>query len=127
MALAKAEENALFISIHMNTYPQEGCNGTQVWYTDRFPEAKALADAIQTRIKSELQAENTRKTKAAASSIYLLHRAVCPAILIECGFLSNNQESALLCTAEYRAALALVFFAEIAKIFEGPLAGMAEK
>ena len=115
LALMKAQENALFISIHMNTYPGEACKGTQVWYTPAFPEAKTLADAVQAGVKEALQQENKRKTKAATSAIYLLHRATCPAILIECGFLTNKEESALLCTPAYRAALALVIFESLSK------------
>ena len=115
LALMRAQENALFVSIHMNTYPSEACKGTQVWYTPAFPEAKVLADAVQTEVKNVLQQENGRKTKAATSAIYLLHHATCPAILIECGFLTNKEESALLCTTEYRAALALVIFEAISK------------
>ncbi len=115
LAMMQAQENAVFISIHMNTYPGEACRGTQVWYTANFPEAKALADAVQMGVKEALQPENTRKTKAATSAIYLLHRATCPAILIECGFLTNREESALLCTSDYRAALALIIFEAVSK------------
>lgn len=115
LALMQAQEKAIFISIHMNTYPQESCRGTQVWYAADSPEAKTLADAVQTGVREALQPQNTRKIKAATSAIYLLHRATCPAILIECGFLTNGEESALLCSADYRASLALVIFEAIAK------------
>ena len=118
LALMGTRENAVFISIHMNTYPGEGCRGTQVWYAKDFPLAQALADTVQAEVKQVLQPENNRKTKAATSAIYLLHRATCPAILIECGFLTNSAESALLCTPEYRAALALVIFESLAKNFQ---------
>lgn len=117
LALMQAQENAVFISIHMNTYPAESCQGTQVWYTPAFAEAKTLADAVQTGVREALQPENQRKTKAATSAIYLLHRATCPAILVECGFLTNSEESALLCTPDYRMALALVIFEATVKNF----------
>lgn len=118
LALMGTRENAVFISIHMNTYPSEACRGTQVWYAKDFPLAQALADTVQAEVKQVLQPENNRKTKAATSAIYLLHRATCPAILIECGFLTNSAESSLLCTPEYRAALALVIFESLAKNFQ---------
>ncbi|MBQ3063401.1 MAG: N-acetylmuramoyl-L-alanine amidase [Clostridia bacterium] len=118
LALMKAQENALFISIHMNTYPGESCRGTQIWYAPAYETAKTLAADLQTAVKAHLQPENHRKVKAATSAIYLLHRATCPAILIECGFLTNPQESALLCTPDYRMALALVIFEAAAKNFQ---------
>ncbi len=127
LALMGTRENAVFISIHMNTYPSEGCKGTQVWYAADFPQAKALASSVQETVRQALQPQNDRKIKAATSAIYLLHRATCPAILIECGFLTNSAESALLCTPDYRAALALVIFEATAKNLEGALAGSTEK
>jgi N-acetylmuramoyl-L-alanine amidase len=51
--------------------------------------------------------------KAATSSIYLLHHLTCPAVLVECGFLSNPQEAALLATEEYQNQLAFLLFLAI--------------
>ena len=117
LALMGEAENAVFVSIHMNTYPSERCQGAQVWYSPAFSEAQALAEAVQNGIRDTLQPQNSRKIKRAASAIYLLHRATCPAILIECGFLTNSEECALLCDDAYRAALALVIFESLAKKF----------
>ena len=63
--------------------------------------------------KSVLSPENNRKIKQAGSNIFLLDRFDGTAILIECGFLSNDAERELLNTAEYRQKLAAVFSSAI--------------
>lgn len=110
LKIAEKYENAVFISIHMNTFPQESCQGMQVWYSQNDASSKVLADALQSRVRSLLQPQNNRRTKAATSSIYLLKKAKCPAVLVECGFLSNAEECALLSEPSYRQKLALVLF-----------------
>jgi N-acetylmuramoyl-L-alanine amidase len=68
---------------------------------------------IQQENKEQLQNENTRKTKAATSAIHLLHNAQCPAVLVECGFLSNPEEAARFEGSEYRQKVAFVLFSAI--------------
>ena len=110
LKIAEKYENAVFISIHMNTFPQESCQGVQVWYSQNNASSKVLADDLQARVKTLMQPQNNRRTKASTSSIYLLKKATCPAVLVECGFLSNAEECALLSKALYRQKLALVLF-----------------
>lgn len=104
--IAEETENAVFVSIHMNSYPQKQYSGLQVWYSPNHPASREIAQTIQSTAREVLQPENTRGVKAAGSSIYLLHRLQCPAVLVECGFLSNPEEAALLNTEEYRGKLA---------------------
>lgn len=107
LAFMKQYPNSVFISIHMNTFPNGSCRGTQVWYSQNDERSAALADAVQTRVRSVLQPENNRRIKAATSSIYLLRHASVPAILVECGFLTTPDECELLSSPSYQRKLAL--------------------
>ena len=66
-----------------------------------------LAKTIHATTQELLQPENDRPVKRSGSSIYLLHHLQCPAVLVECGFLSNPEEAALLADEAYRQQLAL--------------------
>lgn len=105
--------NSLFISIHMNAFPQTRYSGMQVWYGTGDLRSIEIAGAIQ-NASSALMPDNTRKIKAAGSNIYLLDRIETPAVLVECGFLSNPAEAERLSHEEYRYALAAVIFSAIA-------------
>ena len=98
---------AVFVSLHMNTYPHPSCKGVQVWYSDNHDASLQLAKTIHTTTQTLLQPENDRPIKRSGSSIYLLHHLECPAVLVECGFLSSPDEAALLGNESYRQQLAL--------------------
>ena len=102
--------NSILISIHMNTFPLDTCEGVQVWYSQNDERSAMLAKQIQDGIKEHLQSSNNRKIKAATSSIYLLRHAKTPAVLVECGFLSTPSECARLCDTSYQQKLALTLF-----------------
>ncbi len=102
--------NCILVSIHMNTFPLQNCEGTQVWYSQNDARSAALAKQIQENVKAHLQPANNRKIKAATSSIYLLRHAKTPAVLVECGFLSTPAECERLCESTYQKKLALVLF-----------------
>lgn len=105
-SIAESYDDAYFVSIHMNAFPQAQYRGLQVYYSVHSPLSKDLADTIQSHTKRSLQPQNHRSVKAAGSSIYLLDRLSCPAVLIECGFLSNPEECALLSDQTYQKQLA---------------------
>lgn len=104
---------ATFVSIHMNRFPVSKYSGLQVYYTKNESGSQELADSVQSTVKAYLQPENARETKAAGSEIYVLDKASCRAILIECGFLSNPEELGKLKTDEYQTRLAVCIFAAI--------------
>ncbi|MBR2463811.1 MAG: N-acetylmuramoyl-L-alanine amidase [Clostridia bacterium] len=106
---------SILISIHMNTYPGVACSGLQVWYSQNNDLSAELANAVQGGVKSVLQPQNNRKTKVAITSIYLLRHAENPAILIECGFISNLEECERLATPSYQKELALAIFTSLHK------------
>lgn len=106
--LLVAEQNpgAIFVSIHMNSYSASKYHGFQAYYTvNDNGESRQLAEAIQARVRADLQSDNNRQVKAAGENIYLLNHAVGTAVLLECGFLSNPEECSRLSEPEYREAL----------------------
>lgn len=113
LRIAEETPDCIFVSIHMNTYPLSSCHGLQVWYSPNNPVSRTLADCVQSTAKSVLQPDNDRHVSATGSGIYLMHRLTVPAILVECGFLSNPDEAALLATEEYRQQLAFTIFCGI--------------
>lgn len=115
LALARAHENCIFVSIHMNKFPVEKYSGLQVYYSKNNEESRALAEVIQAEAGKYLHGGNSRAVKAADSSIYILHHIKVPAVLVECGFLSNPEEAALLQTEAYQNKLAAVIFAAVAE------------
>lgn len=106
--IAKNNPEAVFVSIHMNTLPIEKYKGLQVFYTEQNDANRALAQVIQNTVRSTLQQDNNRVAKDAEGKIYILDRINQPAILIECGFLSNREETTLLKDEAYQAKLAYV-------------------
>ncbi|MBO5294528.1 MAG: N-acetylmuramoyl-L-alanine amidase [Clostridia bacterium] len=111
--IAEETDGAVFVSIHMNSYPLPQYDGLQVWYSPNNAHSKVLAETIQGIVCEQLQPENDRQVKQATQSIYLLHHLKCPAVLVECGFLSNPTEAERLNDPEYREQLAFLIFLSI--------------
>ena len=105
--LANSHPEALLISLHMNKFPQEYCKGIQLYYSPNNGESLPLAQALH-RLVKDFQKDNNREIKEATSAIYLLDRVQIPGILVECGFLSNNEEASLLKTEGYRKKLSVL-------------------
>ena len=95
----------VLLSIHQNQFQQPQYGGTQVFYSAGHPQAKALAQMIQSSVIETLQPNNKRQIKASGSSIFLLYKAQRPSVLIECGFLSNPEELQLLKNRTYDTEL----------------------
>ena len=110
---AESYENAVFVSIHMNKFPVEKYSGLQVYYSRANETSKSIAESIQNKTADFLQPENRRKIKPADSSIYVLDHLEIPAVLIECGFLSNRAETELLCDPQYQDKLACIIYAAV--------------
>lgn len=107
LKLMEETDNAIFISIHQNKYPQEKYSGLQVFYSPNNSEQSSLlARNIQENVVELLQPENERQIKECGTSVYLIYNAVKPAVLVECGFLSNYNEAQLLKTEQYQRKIA---------------------
>lgn len=93
----------LVLSIHMNEYAGRSQSGPQVFYREECPAGRLLAGALQEAMNGALAPERTRG--ALGGDYYILTLGV-PSALVECGFLSNKKEEALLLTPQYRQRVA---------------------
>ena len=105
--IAEETENPVFLSIHLNQFQEARYHGAQVFYSRNHPGSKALAEALQTALAEGADPENTRQAKQAANTIYLMKKLECPAVIIECGFLSNPAEAERLQREDYQKQLAV--------------------
>ena len=110
LQLIRDNPDCLFISIHLNKFTQSRYWGAQVFYSSNHPESQRLAESIQQSIQTRLQPDTRRAVKVGNENSYLLKNAEVPAVIVECGFLSNDEELALLKTEEYRARVAYCIY-----------------
>lgn len=95
----------LAVSIHQNSYSQEGVCGPQIFYYKTSEQGKRLAELLQERLNSMPECMNRRVAKANGDYYLLLHVS-CPIVIAETGFLSNWQEAGMLVTEAYQDRLA---------------------
>ena len=101
-AVANAQRNAIFVSIHFNSAPREGANGIETYYYSR--KSGSLAAAVH---RSVVRATGTEDRRVRARGFYVIRNTRVPAILVECGFLTNRSEGARIAgSAAYRQRLA---------------------
>ena len=96
--------NSRLISIHQNHYPEEKYRGSQVFYSP-VTGSRQWAESLQKILTTQVDPKNHRESKS-AGEVYLLQHTHCPAILVECGFLSNREEAALLQEPSYQKKIA---------------------
>ncbi|MGN0748215.1 MAG: N-acetylmuramoyl-L-alanine amidase [Christensenellales bacterium] len=89
----------LVISIHMNAYPLTSVRGAQVYYNPECDISKNLATSIQNCFKVDLP---YAKSSPGIGDYFILNCTNTPAVIIECGFLSNSEEETLLLSSDYR-------------------------
>ena len=103
--------SATLISIHQNSLPgHPEVSGAQVFY-NTVPRAKRLAEVVQNQLNVFHNVGNEKLSKQIDSGVYLMKEVSCPAILVECGFLSNPTEANALCTEKYQKQLVLAIAA----------------
>lgn len=106
--LVNSTQGAILVSIHQNSLPSsKRTQGAQVFYGKEEGSAE-LANTVQRALNQTVNAGNEKTKKAIDASIFLMKNVTAPAILIECGFLSNESETALLKSADYQQKLAIV-------------------
>lgn len=96
------------ISLHMNEFTLPSRRGAQVFYKGEDSFSVKLAECVQRRLNG--LREGDREYSALTGDYYVLNVSPCPAVLVECGFLSNPEDEALLVTEEYREKLAYTIF-----------------
>ncbi|MDR2908846.1 MAG: N-acetylmuramoyl-L-alanine amidase [Oscillospiraceae bacterium] len=113
LAITKEYPNAIFISIHQNKFGISASRGLQVFYGSNHAGSKTLADIVQQNTVDMIQPDNERETKKGGSNLFLIHRAECPAILVECGFLSNAKDAELLQDETFQAQLGFLILRSV--------------
>lgn len=105
VSMVESQENAVLLSIHQNIFTDRKYHGAQVFFAST-EGSQELAVHTQEVLRTTLDPENSRQAKPIPDTVYLMNHISCPAILVECGFLSNPEEEALLRSDSYQTKLA---------------------
>lgn len=102
--LVSETDDPVLISIHQNTFPDSRYHGAQVFYSEK---GKEFASLMQHGLVANIP-NNNKRTAKRAEGVYLMQHVDCVGILIECGFLSNPEEEALLRDKDYQKKLCAI-------------------
>lgn len=108
--MANSIPECVLISVHQNKYPSEIVRGAEIMYAET-PGSKELGVITQSNMVLVLDPENRRVAHSAPSQLLLTSSVNCPAILAECGFMSNPQEAGLLADGNYQTKIAMTLIA----------------
>lgn len=106
-------KNRILVSIHQNKFEQSQYFGTQMFYSKNNARSAVLAEELRKSVTGLLQPDNKRELKQADSNIYILDKAEVPAVIVECGFLSNYEESQKLADNSYQQQMAFAIYSGI--------------
>lgn len=107
--------NSICVSIHQNTFSDSKFNGAQMFYSDKNETSEQFATIMQQQFVANLQPDNKREIKLCGKELYLCYYCDNPAVMVECGFLSNPEEAAKLTTTDYQKKVAFTIFTGINK------------
>ncbi|MBO6266924.1 MAG: N-acetylmuramoyl-L-alanine amidase [Synergistaceae bacterium] len=109
--LVNRTEGSILVSIHQNSFPTaSSVRGAQAFH-GVDDQGTALARSIQSALNKSVNLGNEKHEKKIDPSIYLMKRVERPAVLVECGFLSNAAESQKLGEPSYQRMLAVAIAA----------------
>ena len=114
---SNSSDGTIFVSIHQNKFTDSKYCGSQIFYSKNNPLSQELANYVKKAIVGLIQQDNTREIKPSDKKIFLLHNAQIPAIIVECGFLSNEQEAHKLSDKNYQDQIAFCIFCGIINYF----------
>ncbi|MDR2615930.1 MAG: N-acetylmuramoyl-L-alanine amidase, partial [Oscillospiraceae bacterium] len=112
LAMIRSTPNAVLISVHQNNYTDSAPFGAQAFYAPT-EGSRELAELLQESLIASLDTTNRRAAEKIQDTILLMNSVDCPAVLVECAFLSNPREEELLHTDGYRLKLAAVIAAGV--------------
>jgi N-acetylmuramoyl-L-alanine amidase len=115
MKLIRSTERALLISIHQNNFKRSEAHGAQIFYS-KHPGSFELAGIVTRSLERAIAPTLTKAPAPIADTIYLMKNTGCPAILAECGFLSNPEERALLMDDDYRNKIAAALLVAVLEV-----------
>lgn len=107
----------IMVSIHQNAFSQSSVRGGQVFYHKDSESGKILAQSIQKAIQSYGDTDNKRVAKH-NGDYYILRTTKSPAVIVECGFLTNLEEEKKLNTDEYQEKIAWAIYLGIIEYFQ---------
>lgn len=107
----------IMVSIHQNAFTQPKIRGAQVFHYEGAEASKLLATSVQESIRRQVDPSNKRLIKG-TTSYYVLKVSTMPAIIVECGFLTNPEEEQLLKSEEYQEKMAWAIYMGIVEYFE---------
>lgn len=105
--IANSSGADIVVSIHQNSYHSSAVKGAQVFYYKESEKGKALAGNIQNKLVEELAEGEKGRVEKANDNYYLLLNVNSPAVIVECGFLSNPGEAAALMDSTYQERIAV--------------------
>lgn len=105
--IVQSLSSPVLLSIHMNSFPQSKYSGAQVFYSKNNTLSTDFAEILQSSLQNGVNPANQRAAKQVPNEVYLMKKVDCPAVIVECGFLSNREEEALLQTENYQKKLTL--------------------
>lgn len=108
-------EADLYISVHANAFPQVNSKGAQTFYSPKFSENKQAAKLVQAEFIRNLK--NTKRHAKPMESVYLVKHANKPGVLVEVGFLSNDEERRNLQNKVYQDDIALSIYTGVIRYF----------
>lgn len=111
-ALVNDTPGAILLSIHQNDFPTGQPSGSQVLYASS-DGSEVLGKLTHTNLIRLLDPENRRVAEPAPRSLYLTSHVTCPAVLVECGFMSNNFEVLKLCDDNYQRKISLILIGSL--------------
>lgn len=106
----------IFVSIHLNKFPDGQYRGWQTFYQEGSNDSKVLAELIQKELNENIDYNNTR-VPMKIYNVYLMNNIKIPSVIAECGFLSNSQEERLLAQDDYQNKLAWGIYLGIQEYF----------
>ena len=113
VALVNGTENGLLLSIHQNSLPSSPATRGAFVFWNRVAGAEDLAKALQDALNGSVNRGNEKEARQIPDSVYLMNHVTAPGVLVECGFLSNPEESAALQDPAYQTRLAVAITAGI--------------
>jgi N-acetylmuramoyl-L-alanine amidase len=115
IAFIKDKGAGTLVSIHLNSFPQSKYYGAQTFYYANHPQNRLYAETMQNELRKQL--ENTTRVAKQTDKVFILKSATIPSILVEIGFLSNQQESQLLADHRYQRKLADAMYRGIIRFY----------
>ena len=106
----------IFVSIHLNKIPEKQYYGWQCFYQSQSEQSQILAKTLQSSLNDAIQKENKRVAMK-LDNVYIVKHVEIPLSIVECGFLSNEEEEKQLLDDSYQDRLAWGIYNGIVNYF----------